>query len=59
MIGGIIPGESHMLSIATYDHVETLEYTQDHWLAGGLLLLSFIMLLIVYSINRRFSVVRL
>lgn len=59
MIGGNIPGETHVLSIAIYDHVEALEYTQAHWLAGGLLLLSFFMLLIVYGINRRFSVVRL
>ena len=59
MIGGNIPGETHVLSIAIYDHVEALEYTQAHWLAGGLLILSFIMLLIVYNINRRFAVVRL
>ncbi len=59
MIGGNIPGETHVLSIAIYDHVEAMEYTQAHWLAGSLLLLSFFMLLIVYSINRRFSVVRL
>ena len=59
MIGGNIPGETHVLSIAIYDHVEALEYTQAHWLAGSLLLLSFFMLLIVYGINRRFSVVRL
>lgn len=59
MIGGNIPGETHVLSIAIYDHVEAMEYTHAHWLAGGLLLLSFFMLLIVYSINRRFSVVRL
>lgn len=59
MIGGNIPGETHVLSIAIYDHVEALEYTQAHWLAGGLLILSFVMLLIVYNINRRFAVVRL
>ena len=59
MIGGNIPGETQVLSIAIYDHVEAMEYTQAHWLAGGLLLLSFFMLLIVYAVNRRFSVVRL
>ena len=33
MIGGNIPGETHVLSIAIYDHVEALEYTQAHWWA--------------------------
>jgi molybdate transport system permease protein len=59
MIGGNIPGETQVLSIAIYDHVEALEYTQAHWLAGGLLLMSFLMLLAVYGFNRRFSVVQL
>ena len=58
MIGGNIPGETQVLSIAIYDHVEALEYGQAHWLAGGLLLFSFLLLLAVYSVNRRFSVVR-
>ncbi|WP_455221339.1 molybdate ABC transporter permease subunit [Kaarinaea lacus] len=58
MIGGNIPGETQVLSIAIYDHVEALEYTQAHWLAGGLLLASFLMLLIVYVVNRRFSMVQ-
>ena len=59
MIGGNIPGETQVISIAIYDHVEALEYGQAHWLSAGLLLLSFIMLMIVYGLNRRFSVVRL
>ncbi len=59
MIGGNIPGETQVLSIAIYDHVEALEYGQAHWLAGGLLVLSFLLLLLVYGVNRRFSVVRL
>lgn len=57
MIGGNIPGETQVLSIAIYDHVETLQYTQAHWLSGGLLLLSFILLISVYALNRRFSMV--
>lgn len=56
MIGGNIPGETQVLSIAIYDHVEALEYGHAHWLSGGLLLLSFIMLIAVYAINRRLSV---
>ena len=58
MIGGNIPGETGVLSIAIYDHVEAMEYGQAHILAGGLLVLSFVMLLVVYIFNRRFSVMR-
>ena len=58
MIGGNIPGETGVLSIAIYDHVEAMEYGQAHILAGGLLVLSFIMLLVVYIFNRRFSIMR-
>ncbi len=54
MIGGNIPGETQVLSIAIYDHVEGLEYANAHILSAGLLLLSFIMLITVYAVNRRF-----
>jgi len=54
MIGGNIPGETQVLSIAIYDHVERLDYGHAHWLAGGLLALSFFLLLAVYTVNRRF-----
>jgi molybdate transport system permease protein len=53
MIGGNIPGETQVLSIAIYDHVEALDYAQAHLLSGGLLVLSFLMLLAIYAINRR------
>ena len=58
MIGGNIPGETQVLSIAIYDHVEALEYGNAHWLSGGLLLLSFIMLMGVYALNRRFRLIQ-
>ena len=58
MIGGNIPGETGVLSIAIYDHVEAMEYGQAHILAGGLLVLSFVMLLVVYIFNHRFSIMR-
>jgi len=58
MIGGNIPDETGVLSIAIYDHVEAMEYGQAHILAGGLLILSFVMLLIVYIFNHRFSIMR-
>jgi len=55
MIGGNIPGSTQVVSIAIYDHVEALEYSQAHWLSASLLILSFVMLVIVYGVNRRFS----
>jgi molybdate transport system permease protein len=58
MIGGNIPGETQVLSIAIYDHVEALDYAQAHWLAGILLALSFLLLLAVYALNKRFRVLR-
>ena len=53
MIGGNIPGETKVLSVAIYDHVETLEYGQTHLLAGGMLLFSFLVLLILHFANGR------
>ncbi len=58
MIGGNIPGETQVLSIAIYDHVESLDYARAHWLSAGLLILSFALLISVYALNRRFWVVR-
>ena len=58
MIGGNIPGSTQVVSIAIYDHVEALDYARAHWLSGGLLLMSFVMLASVYALNRRFWVVR-
>jgi len=56
MIGGSIPHETQVLSIAIYDHVEALEYSHAHWLSGGLILLSFLVLVAVYGFNGRFRV---
>jgi len=53
MVGGSIPGETRVVSIAIYEHVETLEYGQAHALSAGLLVFSFAVLLAVYVINRR------
>lgn len=44
MIGGNIPGKTRVLSVALYDHVEALEYAQAHRIAGGLLVLSILVL---------------
>jgi len=51
MIGGSIPGKTRVVSVQIYDHVEALEYAQAHWLAGGLLLFSFLVLLALYIFN--------
>lgn len=53
MVGGNIPGETKVLSVAIYDHVETLEYEQAHWLAGGMVVFSFLVLLTLYLVNSR------
>lgn len=53
MVGGNIPGKTRVVSIAIYEHVETLRYADAHVLAGGLLLFSFLVLLVVYGVNRR------
>ena len=52
MIGGNIPGETKVLSVAIYDHVESLEWSQAHWLAGGMLLFSFIVVVFMYRLER-------
>jgi molybdate transport system permease protein len=49
MIGGNIPGKTQVLSMAIYNHVEALEYAHAHWLAGGMLGFSFLVLLLLYS----------
>ncbi|WNM56566.1 molybdate ABC transporter permease subunit [Candidatus Nitrospira allomarina] len=56
MVGGNIPGRTKVLSIAIYDHVEVLEYSQAHVLSAGLLVFSFLVLLLVYSVNRRLPI---
>jgi len=56
MVGGNIPGVTKVLSIAIYDHVEVLEYTQAHVLSAVLLVFSFVILTIVYTVNRRLPI---
>ena len=56
MVGGNIPGQTKVISIAIYEHVETLQYASAHVLAAGMLVFSFLVLLFVYTMNRRFPV---
>ena len=53
MVGGNIPGQTRVISIAIYEHVETINYADAHLLAAGLLVISFLILLAVYVMNRR------
>jgi molybdate transport system permease protein len=52
MVGGNIPGETRVISIAIYEHVERLDYQTAHALSAGLLLFSFVVLSVVYAVNR-------
>jgi molybdate transport system permease protein len=52
MIGGNIPDKTRVVSVQIYDHVEAMEYMQAHWLAGAMLVFSFLVLLALYS-NRQ------
>ncbi|MFT4240884.1 MAG: molybdate ABC transporter permease subunit [Acidovorax sp.] len=45
MLGGNIPGVTRVVSVQIYDHVEALEYAQAHWLAGGMVVFAFVVLL--------------
>ena len=56
MVGGNIPGQTKVISIAIYEHVETLRYAEAHILSAGLLIFSFVVLMAVYGLNRRFPV---
>ena len=53
MVGGSIPGETRVVAIAIYEHVETLDYASAHTLSAGLLAFSFLVLLAIYTLNRR------
>jgi molybdate transport system permease protein len=53
MIGGNIPGETKVLSIAIYDLVETLRWREAHLLAGGMLVFSFLVILAMMLLGKR------
>lgn len=53
MIGGNIEGETRVLSVAIYDHVEALEYKQAHILSAGLIAFSFITLLLLQRLSNQ------
>ena len=53
MIGGNIPGETRVLSVAIYEYVETLQWTKAHILAAGLLTFAFLVILAVMLLEKR------
>ena len=52
MVGGGIHGKTKVIAISIYDHVEQLSFGKAHFLAAGMLILSFIILLILFYSNR-------
>ena len=57
MVGGNVANKTRVISIQIYDRVEAQQYLQAHWLAGGMVLFSFLVLLALYSLNRKPEVV--
>ncbi|RZJ17027.1 MAG: molybdate ABC transporter permease subunit [Haliea sp.] len=53
MIGGNIPNQTRVVSTQIYGHVEAMDYTQAHWLAGGMVVFAFVVLLALALFNRR------
>jgi molybdate transport system permease protein len=52
MVGGNIPGKTRVISIAIYEHVETMNYAEAHILSAGLIVFAFTVLLFVYTFRR-------
>ncbi|MDX8379027.1 MAG: molybdate ABC transporter permease subunit [Gallionella sp.] len=55
MLGGNIPGQTRVLSVAVFSHVEAMEYGAAHLLAGGMVLFSFLVLLGLYMVGGRLA----
>jgi molybdate transport system permease protein len=52
MIGGNIPGQTRVLSVAVYDHVEATEFADAHRLAAGMVVFALLVLVSLYAIQR-------
>jgi molybdate transport system permease protein len=53
MIGGNIPGQTRVVSTQIFGHVEAMEYSQAHWLAAGMVVFSFVVLLMLALLKKR------
>ena len=51
MVGGNIPDKTRVISMQIFNHVETGEYAQAHWLSAGMLIFSFTVLLALYTLT--------
>jgi molybdate transport system permease protein len=55
MIGGNIPGETRVLSIAIYDFVERGDWGKAHWVSGAMVLFAFVVVMLTMLLDRRFG----
>jgi molybdate transport system permease protein len=53
MIGGNIPGQTQVVSTQIFGYVEAMEYAQAHWLAGGMVVFSFGVLISLMLLKKR------
>ncbi len=53
MIGGNIPGKTQVVSTQIYGYVEAMDYAQAHWLAGGMVVFSFVILIALSFLKKR------
>lgn len=53
MIGGNIPGQTRVMSVEIYNNVEAMEYLNAHILSGGLVVFSFVALLLIHWLNQK------
>jgi molybdate transport system permease protein len=58
MIGGNIPGQTQVISVLIYEHVESLQYGQAHSLSAAMMIFSFIVLLLLYGFNQKQKTIR-
>ncbi len=55
MVGGNMPGETRVASVAIYDEVQALNFSTANQYAGILFIISFVLLVIIYSANKKYS----
>lgn len=56
MVGGNIPGQTRVVSMQIYNHVESMQYSHAHWLAGLMVAFAFIVLLSMHLMNHKLDV---
>ena len=56
MIGGNIPGQTKVIAIALYDHVERLQWAEAHAIALGMVIFAFVVIALTLTIDRRINV---